>query len=507
MFTGVTMSSSTVYKNFIGGAWVDSVTADVFENRNPADTNDLIGTFPKSSREDVDRAVEAASVAYDSWRLTPAPRRAEILFKAGQILAERKEKHAADMTREMGKVLKETRGDVQEAIDTAFYAAGEGRRLFGQTVPAELPNKFAMSIRVPIGVCGMITPWNFPMAIPSWKILPALVCGNTAVIKPATDTPLSVVNFVTALADAGLPPGVVNMVTGTGSAVGAPLLAHPAVRLISFTGSTEVGREIAIGAAQSYKKCSLEMGGKNAMILLEDADLDLAVEAAIWGAFGTTGQRCTATSRVIVDRKVAGAFCERMAARANALKVGNGLDESVEMGPCVNESQRHTVELYVEIGKKEGARLLTGGNRITGKPGSAQERGYFFEPTIFADVKPAMRIAKEEIFGPVLSIIPVDGLDEAIKVANSVEYGLSGAIFTRDINKAFRAMRDIEVGIFYVNSSTIGAEVQLPFGGVKKTGNGHREAGTTVLDIFSEWKSVYVDFSGRLQKAQIDRGD
>src|SRR5262245_39121752 len=383
------MGGMTVHGNFINGAWVASVTGETFENRNPANPDDLIGAFAKSSAEDVGRAVAAARAAYDGWRLTPAPRRAEILYRAGQILTDRKEACARDMTREMGKVLKETRGDIQEAIDTAFYAAGEGRRLFGQTVPAELPNKFAMSVRVPIGVCGMITPWNFPMAIPSWKILPALVCGNTVVITPATDTPLSVVNFVTALADAGLPAGVVNMVTGTGGAVGAPLLSHPAVRLISFTGSTEVGREIAIGAAQSYKKCSLEMGGKNAMILLDDADLDLAVEAATWGAFGTTGQRCTATSRVIADKKVVGAFGERMAARAKTLKVGNGLDESIEMGPCVNESQRRTVESFVEIGRKEGARLLAGGSRITGGP---HERGYFFEPTIFTDVKPTMRI-------------------------------------------------------------------------------------------------------------------
>ena len=494
------MGPSTVYGNFIKGAWTASVTRESFENRNPANPDDVIGTFAKSSAEDVGRAVASAREAYDAWRLTPAPRRAEILYRAGQLLTERKEACARDMTREMGKVLKETRGDVQEAIDTAFYAAGEGRRLFGQTVPAELPDKFAMSVRVPLGVCGMITPWNFPMAIPSWKIFPALVCGNTVVIKPATDTPLSVVNFIKALHDAGLPPGVVNMITGTGSQVGAPILAHPDVKLISFTGSTDVGRQVALACADRYKKCSLEMGGKNAMILLEDADLELAVDAATWGAFGTTGQRCTATSRVIVDRRVAGAFSERLASRARTLKVGDGLDESVEMGPCISESQRKTVESYVEIGVEEGAKLLCGGRRIEG-------RGYFFEPTIFGDVRPTMRIATEEIFGPVLSIVPVDGIDEAIKVANAVEYGLSSAIFTKDVNRAFRAMRDVEAGIFYVNSSTIGAEVQLPFGGVKKTGNGHREAGTTVLDIFTEWKSVYVDFSGRLQKAQIDRID
>ncbi|MGH9867565.1 MAG: aldehyde dehydrogenase family protein [Candidatus Polarisedimenticolia bacterium] len=498
------MPSPTVHGNYINGSWIPAAGGETFENRNPANTDDVVGVFARSTAEDVRRAVDAARGAYDAWRLTPAPRRAEILYRAGQILAERKETMARDMTREMGKVLKETRGDVQEAIDTAFYAAGEGRRLFGQTVPAELPDKFAMSVRVPVGVCGMITPWNFPMAIPSWKILPALVCGNTAVIKPATDTPLSVVNFVRALADAGVPPGVVNMVTGGGSAVGKPLLQDERVRLISFTGSTEIGREIAVACAETYKKCSLEMGGKNAMILLEDADLELAVEAALWGAFGTTGQRCTATSRVIADRKVAGAFADRLAARARALKVGDGLDESVEMGPCVNESQRRTVESYVKIGRDEGARLLTGGERLKG---GAHDRGFFFQPTIFTGVKPTMRIATEEIFGPVLSILEADGMDEAIRIANGVEYGLSGAIFTRDVNKAFRAIREVEAGIFYVNSSTIGAEVQLPFGGVKKTGNGHREAGTTVLDIFTEWKSVYVDFSGRLQKAQIDRVD
>ncbi|HKY33059.1 MAG TPA: aldehyde dehydrogenase family protein [Candidatus Polarisedimenticolia bacterium] len=498
------MASPTVFGNYIKGEWAAAASGRTFENINPADSSERIGTFAASEEQDVRRAVDAAAAAYDGWRLTPAPRRAEILFKAGEILQQRKEQLARDMTREMGKVLKETRGDVQEAIDTAFYAAGEGRRLFGQTVPAELPDKFALSIRVPVGVCAMITPWNFPMAIPSWKILPALVCGNTMVIKPATDTPLSVVHFIQALHDAGVPPGVVNMVTGNGAGVGEPLMRSDGVRLVSFTGSTETGRRVAMACADTYKKCSLEMGGKNAMILLEDADLDLAVEAALWGAFGTTGQRCTATSRVLADRRVAGAFAERMTARARALRVGNGLDEATEMGPCVNEAQRRTVESYVAIGRQEGARLLTGGERLTG---GAHDRGHFFQPTIFADVKPAMRIATEEIFGPVLSIIPVDGLDEAIRVANAVQYGLSGAIFTRDVNKAFKAMRDVEAGIFYVNSSTIGAEVQLPFGGVKKTGNGHREAGTTVLDIFTEWKSVYVDFSGRLQKAQIDRTD
>jgi aldehyde dehydrogenase (NAD+) len=495
------MASPDTYRNFIGGEWVECASRETFENRNPADRDDLIGLFQKSGPEDVDRAVAAAARALPSWRAVPAPRRAEIVYRLGRILAERKEALARDMTREMGKVLKETRGDVQEAVDTAFYAAGEGRRLFAHTVPAELPDKFATSMRVPVGVCGLITPWNFPMAIPSWKLIPAIVCGNTVILKPATDTPLSSVSFVKACQDAGVPPGVVNLVTGTGAAVGVPLMKHPDVALISFTGSTEVGRAVNRACADTFKKCSLEMGGKNAILVMDDADMELAVDGCLWGAFGTTGQRCTATSRIIVHRKVLAEFTERFTSRARALRVGNGLDESVEMGPAVNESQIRTIESYVEIGRQEGARLLTGGRRLTGKP---YDRGTFFEPTIFADVRPSMRIAQEEIFGPVVCLIPVAGLDEAIEAANGTVYGLSASIYTRDVNRAFRAMRDVEAGIFYVNAPTIGAEVQLPFGGVKQTGNGHREAAWTVLDIFTEWKSVYVDFSGALQRAQID---
>jgi aldehyde dehydrogenase (NAD+) len=495
------MASPETYRNFINGSWVDAATGERFENRNPADRDDLIGSFQKSGPEDVNRAVAAAKAALPGWKAIPAPRRAEIIYKLGQILADRKESCARDMTREMGKILKETRGDVQEAIDTAFYAAGEGRRMFGETVPAELPNKWAMSIRVPVGVCALITPWNFPMAIPSWKLIPAIVCGNTVVLKPATDTPLSCVNFIKACADAGVPPGVVNLVTGTGQSVGVPLMRHEDVSLVSFTGSTEVGRDVNRACADGFKKCSLEMGGKNAIMIMDDADIDLAVDGCLWGAFGTTGQRCTATSRVIVHRKVMGEFTEKLAARARALKIGNGLDESTEVGPLVNASQVKTVESYVEIGRKEGARLLTGGKRLTG---AAHDRGYFFEPTIFTDVTPEMRLAKEEIFGPVLSVMAARDLDEAIRIANGTVYGLSGAIYTKNVNDAFRAMRDIEAGIFYVNAPTIGAEVQLPFGGVKQTGNGHREAAWTVLDIFTEWKSIYVDFSGSLQRAQID---
>jgi aldehyde dehydrogenase (NAD+) len=403
------LGSSTapkVYKNFIDGEWVDSSTGETFENRNPADTRDVVGIFQKSAKADVDAAVEAARSAFAKWRLVPAPRRAEIVFRAAEMLLERKEEYSRDMTREMGKILKETRGDTQEAIDTAYYFAGEGRRMFGPTTPSELPNKFAMAVRTPIGVCGMITPWNFPMAIPSWKLLPAIVCGNTCVIKPAQDTPLSTYNLVRTLSDAGIPKGVINIVSGFGATVGGPLMEHPEVRAISLTGSTAVGRIVGTTAAKSFKHCSLELGGKNPMIVLDDANLDLAIEGGLWGGFGTTGQRCTAASRVAVHKKVYRQFVDRFVERAKALKVGNGLaDASAEMGPCVNEAQRATVEKYVEIGRDEGATLLAGGHRLDQGP---YARGWFHEATLFGDVDPRMRIAREEIFGPVVSVIPVD---------------------------------------------------------------------------------------------------
>jgi alpha-ketoglutaric semialdehyde dehydrogenase len=488
------------FQNFIDGEWVSSRTGKVFENRNPADQDDLIGVFQESSVEDAAAAIAAAERAYDHWRLVPAPKRAEILFRAAQLIVERKEQFARDMTREMGKVLEETRGDVQEAIDMTYFMAGEGRRQYGQTVPSELRDKFAMSLRQPLGVCSMITPWNFPMAIPSWKIMPALVCGNTVVFKPATLTPLSALNFVKVLEDAGVPKGVVNFVTG-GPDVGTLMSKHDAVRVVSFTGSSAVGRIVNENAAPGFKKVHLEMGGKNIIMILDDAQLELAVEGCLWGGFGTTGQRCTAASRVVVHEKVYDAFVEQFAKRAKALRVGNGLDERNQVGPSVSESQLQTVMKYVEIGKKEGATLLAGGNRLD-KGETA--KGFFHEPTIFGDVDPKMRIAQEEIFGPVVSVMRCRSLDEAIRIGNGVAYGLSASIYTRDINKAFTAMRDIYTGIFYVNAPTIGAEVHLPFGGTKATGNGHREAGTAALDVFSEWKSVYVDFSGKLQRAQID---
>jgi aldehyde dehydrogenase (NAD+) len=490
------------YANYIGGEWVASASGETFENINPADTRDIVGRFALSTSEDVNRAVEAARSAAERWRKTPAPRRAEILFRLGEILIRHKDSYAAAMTREMGKVLKETGGDVQEAIDCTYYTAGEGRRLHGYTTPAEMPDKFAMCVRQPVGLCGLITPWNFPMAIPSWKLIPALVCGNTVVIKPAEDTPLSTYNLVRACEEAGVPPGVVNMVTGYGESVGAPLTDHPSVRLISFTGSTETGRLVAAACADRNAICSLEMGGKNVIIVMEDADIELAVEGAVWGAFGTSGQRCTASSRIVVHRKVYKKFTQKLTERASALRVGDGSDERTDMGPVINADAVHKILGYIEIGQKEdGAKLACGGNRLTR---GEHSNGYFIEPTVFTDVAPDMRIAQEEIFGPVTAVIPTSSLEEAVEIANGVRYGLSASIYTSDVNRAFHAMNDMYTGIFYVNSSTIGAEVHLPFGGTKGTGNGHREAGTQVLDIFTEWKSIYVDYSGKLQRAQID---
>ena len=491
------------YENFIGGKWLASKSGKTFENRNPANIDDLIGLFPASTAEDVDAAVAAAKDAFAAWRLVPAPKRGEILYRVGELLKKFKEELARIETREMGKVLKESRGDVQEGIDCAFLNAGEGRRLFGETTPAELPDKFAMSVRTPIGVCGLITPWNFPLAIPTWKLFPALICGNTVILKAAEDAPHTATRFVEILNQAGVPPGVVNLVHGRGEDVGAALVRHTDVQLMSFTGSAAVGREIASVCGQNLKRVSLELGGKNAQIVMEDADLELAVEGALWGAFGTTGQRCTATSRLIVHRDVGKKVVDALVTRAEKITIGDGLDERNEMGPLINQAALEKVQRYVEIGKNEGARLRTGGAIYHG----AGAKGFFFQPTIFDQVKPNMRIAQEEIFGPVLSIIEIASFAEAIAVLNGTAYGLSSSIYTNDVTRAFRAMRDIEAGITYINGPTIGAEVHLPFGGVKDTGNGHREAGTTVYDIFTEWKSIYVDYSGKLQKAQIDNAE
>ncbi|HYI10659.1 MAG TPA: aldehyde dehydrogenase family protein [Thermoanaerobaculia bacterium] len=489
------------YSNYVDGQWVKSGTGKMFENRNPANNDDLVGLFQDSNGDDLNAAVDAASKAYEKWRLVPAPKRAEYLYRVGDILKRRKDEMAREMTREMGKVVDETKGDIQEAIDMAFLAAGEGRRLFGVTTPSELSNKFNMAVRMPLGVAGLITPWNFPMAIPAWKGMAALICGNTVVIKPASQTPLSVILLTEAFEEAGLPAGVWNVVTGGGREVGEPMLAHPKIRVISFTGSTEVGRRISIACAPQFKHVHLEMGGKNVIMVMDDADVDLAVDGALWGAFGTTGQRCTAASRVVVHDKVYDQFVEKLAGRAKKLRVGNGLDAKVDMGPSVSASQLETVESYVKIGKDEGAQVVAGGN---GLRDGDYGKGFFHEPTVFAGVKADMRIAQEEIFGPVTAVIRCDSLEDAISIGNGVKYGLSSSIYTRDVNKAFVAMRDMYTGIFYVNAPTIGAEVHLPFGGVKETGNGHREAGVAGIDVFTEWKSIYIDYSGNLQRAQID---
>ncbi len=493
-------TETQTFKNFIGGEWVDAASGETFESSSPA-TGELIGVFPRSGAEDVDRAVDAAKAAYEEWRLVPAPARGEILYRFGALVREHKDELALLMSREMGKVLPEAGGDVQEAIDMSFYMAGEGRRLFGQTTPSELRDKFNMSVRMPIGVVGVITPWDVPIAIPSWKITPALVCGNTVVFKPATDTPALGERFVELLVEAGIPAGVVNVVHGGGGVVGERLVQHPDVRVITLTGSRETGVAVLKSAADNLKHVHLELGGKNAIIVLDDADLDLAAEGIIWSAFGTSGQRCTAASRVIVHRKVYGELQSKLVAAAEKLRLGPGWEASTDVGPVINKSSLDKIHSYTGIGQDEGATLLTGGEVASG---NGLDDGFFYRPTIFGDVEAGMRVAQEEIFGPTTALIPVDDTDEAIRVANGVRFGLSSSIFTRDVNTAFRAMRDLQTGITYVNAGTIGAEVHLPFGGMKETGNGHREAGQAALDVFTEWKSIYVDYSGKLQKAQID---
>jgi aldehyde dehydrogenase (NAD+) len=467
-----------------------------FESLNPS-TGELIERFPRSSERDVERAVESAKAAWEEWRLVPAPERGNILFRFAQILEQSKAELSDLMTREMGKVKAEAGGDVQEAIDMSYYMGGEGRRLFGQTTPSELRDKFMMSVRMPVGVVGAITPWNFPIAIPAWKLCPALVCGNTVVLKPAEDTPLLAQRFVDLLYEAGLPDGVVQIVHGFGEEAGDALVRHPDVPVISFTGSRETGVLVTKNAADRLKHVHLELGGKNAIIVMDDADVDLAVDGIVWSAFGTAGQRCTAASRVIVQRGVYDALQKKLVERAEKMRIGAPWEDDTEIGPVINETAVKKIHSYTEIGKDEGAKLLTGGERVDG-------HGFYYRPTVFADVEPGMRIAQEEIFGPTTALIPVDTFEEAVAAANSVEYGLSSSIFTRDVNKAFAAMRDLQTGITYINAGTTGAEVHLPFGGMKQTGNGHREAGQAALDVFSEWKSIYVDYSGRLQRAQID---
>ena len=491
-------------RNLIDWEWVDAVSGRTLESINPGDTSDIVGIVPNSGKEDVDRAVDAARKAYEAWRLTPAPKRGEIIFRAAELLQKRKQELGKLVTREMGKVLPEGLGDVQEAIDMAYYMAGEGRRLSGETVPSELPNKDCKSIRVSIGVFALITPWNFPTAIPAWKIFPALVSGNTVVFKPSSYTPVCATRLVEILVEAGMPKGVINLVHGTGEGVGEYLATHPGIEGVSFTGSTAVGERLARICGPG-KEISCEMGGKNAIIVMDDAKLDLAVEGAIWGGFGTTGQRCTAASRVVVHEAVYERFIDMFSKAASTLRLGNGLLKTTDVGPLINEAQMKKVLDYIETGKKEGARIVIGGKANTeGDCG----KGYFIEPTIFSDVDPKMRIAQEEIFGPVVSVIKARNLDDAIRIVNASTYGLSSSIYTQDVNRSAIAERDLDTGIVYINASTIGAEIQLPFGGTKKSGLEHREAGGRggALDMFTKWKVIYRDYSGKLQKAQIDKG-
>ena len=489
------------FKNYIGGKWIESRSGKTFASHNPAN-GDLIGTLQASDARDVDDAVNAASAAFEKWRKVPAPKRAELIYHVAEILHARKQEMGELLTREMGKVLPEALGDVQEAIDMAMYMAGEGRRLNGMLVPSELPNKWAMAVRDPLGVVAAITPWNFPIAIPAWKMFPALVCGNTVIWKPASDTPVLAARMIEIYEQAGFPPGVVNLVTGGGGTVGDALVAHPQVRLITFTGSTDIGRDVSVQAAQNLKRVSLEMGGKNAIIVMDDADLDLAVEGILWSAFGTSGQRCTACSRVIAHHAIKKQLLDKLVPRTAALRLGDGLRATTDVGPVINKKAAQKIDEYTKIARSEGAAILVGG-AIANEGELA--RGSFYQPTIFDNVTPTMRVAQEEIFGPALSIITAQSLDDAIAINNRTNFGLSTSVYTSNVNRAFEAMRDVTTGILYINAGTIGSEVQLPFGGTRGTGNGHREGGgAIVLDTFCEWKTIYVDYSGRLQRAQID---
>ncbi|GAC1696821.1 MAG: aldehyde dehydrogenase family protein [Candidatus Limnocylindrales bacterium] len=490
----------THLQNYIDGRWTDAASGEAFEDLDPA-TGEVIATVTRSAKADVDRAVDAARRAADAWRLYPAPKRGEILYRAGEIMLARKDELAREMTIEMGKVLAEAKGDVQEGIDMTYYTAGEGRRQFGDVVPAELPNKWAMSMRHPLGVVAAITPWNFPFAIPTWKIMPALVLGNTVVFKPASYTPMLAVRLVEILEQAGLPKGVLNLVLGPGGSLGDALVTHPGVDLVSFTGSSEVGAHICEIAGGLLKRVSCELGGKNAIVVLDDADVDLSLEGIIWSAFGTSGQRCTAASRVITHRGVSNEVIDKLVSRAKKLKMGHGLDAGTDLGPVISADAQQKIHSYIPIAEKEGATVAAGGRIPTD---GALGKGFFHEPTVLVDVKPNMRVAQEEIFGPVTAVIEVKDIDEAIRVLNSTKYGLSCSVYTRNVNNAFRFMRDAETGLVYVNAGTIGAEIQLPFGGMKSTGNGHREAGRAALDAYSEWKSIYIDYSGKLQRAQMD---
>lgn len=488
------------YRNFIGGKWIESSSSKTVPNVNPANTDDVLGTIRQATREEARSAVEAASEAFHSWRRTPAPTRGKIVAKAARLMEDAKEELAQILTREEGKTISESRGELQRSINVAEFCAGESRRMNGETILSELPSNFAYTIKQPLGVVACITPWNFPVAIPVWKIAPALVAGNTVVFKPASLTPATAVRIVEIFAQAGIPPGVLNLILGSGSDAGDEIVNHRAVKAVSFTGSNAVGIRMYEQVSRRGGKCQCEMGGKNPVVILEDADMDLTVESTAQGAFGSSGQRCTATSRAIVVNDVADEFVERIKQRAESMRIGDGMDPKTEMGPSVDESQFKTVMDYLNIGREDGAALVCGGERATG---NGLDKGYFVRPTIFDHVTPDMRIAREEIFGPVLSVLRVKDFAEAMQVANDTEYGLSSSIFSNDAARIFRFIDEIETGMTHINSPTTGGEAHIPFGGIKGTGIGDREQGSTALDFYTELKVVYVDYTGRKREGNL----
>jgi methylmalonic acid semialdehyde dehydrogenase len=488
------------YRNFIGGKWIESSSSKSVNNVNPANIDDVIGTVRQATREETRAAIDAASDAFNGWRKTPAPARGKIVAKAARLMEEAKEELASVLTREEGKTLSESRGELQRSINVAEFCAGESRRMNGETILSELPSNFAYTIKQPLGVVACVTPWNFPVAIPVWKIAPALVAGNTVVFKPATLTPATGVRIVEIFEEAGIPPGVLNLILGSGSEAGDEIINHPAIKAVSFTGSNEVGIRLYEQVSRRGAKCQCEMGGKNPVVILEDADMDLTVESTAQGAFGSSGQRCTATSRAIVVNEIADEFVKRIAERAGSMRIGAGNDPKTEMGPSVDESQFKTVLEYLNIGREDGATMVCGGERATG---NGLDKGFFVRPTVFDHVTPEMRIAREEIFGPVLSVLRVKDFEEAMQVANDTEYGLSSSIFTNDATRMFRFVDEIETGMTHINSPTTGGEAHIPFGGIKGTGIGDREQGSTALDFYTELKVVYVDYTGRKREGNL----
>ncbi|HEV7890382.1 MAG TPA: aldehyde dehydrogenase family protein [Pyrinomonadaceae bacterium] len=488
------------YRNFINGEWAESTSSKTAQNINPANTDDVIGTIKQATREEARRAVEAAHEAYRAWRTTPAPQRGRIVGRAARLMEEHKEELSQLLTREEGKTISESRGELQRSINVAEFCAGESRRMNGETIQSELPSNFAYTIKQPLGVVACVTPWNFPVAIPVWKIAPALVAGNTVVFKPATNTPATAVRIVEIFEEAGLPAGVLNLILGSGSEAGDEIVSHRAVRAISFTGSNGVGVRLYEQAARRGVRVQCEMGGKNPVVILEDADMELAVESTAQGAFGSTGQRCTATSRAVVVESVADEFVERVAERARNLRLGNGADAETEVGPIVDASQFKSVLSYMDVAREDGAELVCGGAPAVG---AGLGKGYFIKPTVFDRVTPDMRIAREEVFGPVLSVLRVKDFDEALQVANDSEFGLSSSVFTNDAARVFRFVDEIETGMTHVNSPTTGGEAHVPFGGIKSTGVGAFEQGSTALDFYTELKVVYVDYTGRKREGNL----